>query len=309
MPAMHPNLVHIDDVETVVIDRGPLQGRRQRLGAAAGALRIGLSRYVLEPGQRPMPVHVHADEEEHLYVVAGSGLSWQAGKVWEVGPGDVVVHPAQGAAHTLVAGDDGLEVLVFGTGSDTGMTWLPRARSWWMGPHWLPDDAPHPFAREAEAGVLELPAAEVDRCPFIAGQADATEEVLDRPGFEERAWRLGAAAGSQRAGLNLGIVAAGALPCPMHWHSAEEEAFVVLDGDGEALLGDDAFPVRAGHVLLRPPGTGVAHGLRAGPGGLTYIVFGTRVPGDYAYYPRSRKLNFGGGVIFRVEPLDYWDGE
>jgi uncharacterized cupin superfamily protein len=178
-----------------------------------------------------------------------------------------------------------------------------------MGPHWLPDGAAHPFEREAQAGELELPALEAERCPFVAGRADAAEEVLDRPGFQERAWRLGAAAGAQRAGLNLGIVAPGALPCPMHWHSAEEEAFVVLAGDGEALLDDESFPLRAGHALLRPPGTGVAHALRAGPSGMTYLVFGTRVPGDYCYYPRSRKLNFGGGVIFRVEAVDYWDGE
>ena len=58
---MHPNLVHWDDVDELVIDRGPLQGRRRRLGAAAGATRIGLSRYELGPGQRAMPVHVHAD--------------------------------------------------------------------------------------------------------------------------------------------------------------------------------------------------------------------------------------------------------
>lgn len=306
---MHPNLVHPDDVPEEAIDRGPLQGRRQRLAAAAGATRIGLSRYRLGPGERPMPVHVHADEEEHFYVVAGSGFSWQAGCVWEVRPGDVVVHPAQGPAHTFVAGPEGCEVLAFGTGSDTRMTWLPRARAWWMGPHWLPDEGAPPFAREAQLGPLELPAPERERCPFVTRRETTPEERSERPGYRERAWRLAAAAGAQRAGLNLCVLEEGSLSCPPHWHGVGEECFVVLGGAGEALLGDAALPLRAGSVLVRPPRSGVAHALRAGAGGMTYLGFGPRVPGDYVFYPRSGKLNVGGGVIFRVELVDYWDGE
>ena len=68
--------------------------------------------------------------------------------------------------------------------------------------------------------------------------------------------------------------------------------------------------VRPGHVVARPPGSRVAHAFRAGPDGLTMLVYGTRRPNDICWYPRSRKLNFRGlGVVARVEPLDYWDGE
>jgi len=58
----------------------------------------------------------------------------------------------------------------------------------------------------------------------------------------------------------------------------------------------------------RPPGTGVCHAFLAGDAGLTYLVYGTRVPGDICFYPRSQKLNID-GVRFRIEQLDYWDGE
>src|SRR3954462_9817456 len=153
-------VVHWDDVAPQAIDGGALRGTRFRLGAAAGTVRTGLSRYVLARGERAMPVHVHADEEELFYVLGGDGLSWQDGRAHAVGPGDVVLHRAGAEAHTILAapGGDGLDVLAFGTGSDTGLTWLPRAGSWWAGPHWLPHDGPDPFAAETAAGPPGLPA-------------------------------------------------------------------------------------------------------------------------------------------------------
>ncbi len=65
--------------------------------------------------------------------------------------------------------------------------------------------------------------------------------------------------------------------------------------------------MRPGHVIARPPGTGVGHAFRAGDGGLTMLIYGTRKPNDMAYYPRSNKIAFRGlGVIGRIEALDYW---
>ena len=63
-------------------------------------------------------------------------------------------------------------------------------------------------------------------------------------------------------------------------------------------------------MISRPPATRVAHAFRAGPGGLTYLAYGTRDPNDIAYYPRSNKIFFRGvGLIARLESLDYDDGE
>src|SRR5919201_819007 len=90
-------VTHWDEVEPVAIERTHLRGWRWRLGAAAGAERVGLSRYRLAAGDRAMPVHVHADEEELFFVLGGEGLSWQDGRTYEPRAG-VVERPALAAA-------------------------------------------------------------------------------------------------------------------------------------------------------------------------------------------------------------------
>jgi uncharacterized cupin superfamily protein len=303
-------LAHWDEVEWTRIDRGPLQGMRQRLGAAAGTARAGLSRYRMSAGQRAMPVHVHVDEEEIFYVLGGRGLSWQDGRTYEVSSGDCVIHRRGAETHTLVAAGEGLDVLAFSSGTDTHMTWLPRAGAWWMGPRWLPSDGPNPFRLEAAAGELELPDPDPSRPPTIV----ATRDVMPDPmchGSVDSQWReLGLAAGSVTSGINHVTVAPRARSCPFHCHSAEEEIFVVLDGDGTLRLGEGRQAVRAGHVVARPPATRVAHQFIAGDAGLTLLAWGTRDPNDIAWYPDSGKVNLRGiGIKARLEPLDYWDGE
>jgi uncharacterized cupin superfamily protein len=303
-------LAHWDDVEWTRIDLGPLQGMSQRLGASAGAARAGLSRYRMGPGERAMPVHVHADEEEIFYVLGGGGLSWQDGRTYAVTVGDCVVHRCGAEAHTIVAGHDGLDVLAFSSGSDTETTWLPRAGAWWMGPRWLPSDGPDPFKLEAAAGELALPEPEPSRPPTIV----ATQEVRPEPmrhGEVDSQWRdLGVTAVSVLSGMNHVAVAPGARSCPFHCHGAEEEIFVVLAGAGVLRAGDERHAVRVGHVIARPPATRVAHQFIAGDRGLTVLAWGTREPNDVVWYPDSGKVSLRGiGIKARVEPLEYWDGE
>ncbi len=110
---------------------------------------------------------------------------------------------------------------------------------------------------------------------------------------------------------------------PPHCHSAEEELFVVLDGEGTLELWappspanahqtepQETYALRRGHVVSRPPGTRISHSFRSGPGGLTYLAYGTKEPNDICYYPRSNKIFWRGlGLIARLEPLEYSDGE
>jgi uncharacterized cupin superfamily protein len=297
-----------DDEPWTTIERGDLRCERQRLCFTTGAPRAALSRYRIAPGQRPMPQHVHADEEEIFFVLAGSGLSWQNDAVHEIGAGDTLVHRAGAEAHTLVAGpDEPLEVLAFSSGSPTGLTILPRAGVMRVGARWLPPDAPHPLDAEPPAGQLPPLAP---RPPTIVALADVEVTVQDRGRVHRVRRDLGTAADSVLSGLRYVEVPPGKRSSTRHCHSLEDEIFVVLAGGGDVLLGDDAAPVRPGSVVYRPRGTGVPHAFEASDAGLALLAYGTREPADTCWYPDSSKLMFGGvEIVARVQPLDYWDGE
>ena len=304
-------IAHLDDCPRRRADMGPMGGEWIDLGMGAGATRSGLRRVRVDPGKRATPAHGHAVEEELVYVLGGAGLSWQGGETYEIGAGDFIVHLPRTRAHTLLAGPAGLDVLIMGPDLYTEVGYLPRAKVAWIGDTWTTaGDGEHPWAREIACGDLPLPAAPSPRPRHIVNVRDV-EPQPKAVGDTERLRRdLGTAAGSVSCGLQHVTVVAGKIGCPPHVHSAEEEAFIVLEGDGACLLGDEAHAIRAGSIVVRPPGTGVAHAIKAGVGGITYLAYGDRIADDMCYYPRSNKISFGfANLIGRIEKLDYWDGE
>jgi uncharacterized cupin superfamily protein len=301
------HLAHWDDVEPRRREAGHLAVKMRDLGTAAGTVGVGVTRWEVDPGKWSTPAHAELIEEEIFYVLGGSGLAWIDGETYEIGPGDCMVYNAAEEAHTHKAGPDGLDMLAFGMRAYNTGTLLPRAGTVRMDPATVDasSDPRHPWDREAAAGEPESPAPS-KRPPNIVHFSDATR--LDVKASIDR--DLGRSAGSERTGLCHVEIAAGKQGAPHHCHSAEEEIFVILEGGGTLRLGDERAPIRAGHVLGRPPGTRVAHSFRAGDEGMTYLAYGTREPNDIAYYPDSNKVNFRGiGLITRLERLDYWDGE
>jgi uncharacterized cupin superfamily protein len=305
----HPNLTHWDQVQAQEVAVGELRGRWRDLGSAAGSFRAGVSLAEIAPGARSTPVHVHADEEELFYVLAGSGLSWQDGATYRIAEGDCLLHRVHEQAHTLIAGDDGLTVLAFGPRSESNITWLGHARVMRAGPRWLPPEVA-PYEAESAAGPLAVAEPAADRPPTIIGIDEVPPTEHHRGKVRQKIRPIGSALGAVTTGMRHVRMAAGAHGTPHHCHGAEEELFVVLGGDGVLRLGEERHPVGRGSVVARPPGTGVAHSFIAGEGGLEYLGWGTREPNDICFYPDSGKVFLCGvGVIGRLEPADYWDGE
>ena len=114
--------IHVDDVRSHRWEYGEIGAARRRLGIACAAKRLGIALIEIDPGKRSTPLHSHADEDEVFLVLAGRGLSVQtsgpdAVRTYTIGVDDLLWHPANGDAHTLIAGDQG-----------SPCSWLPRDR-------------------------------------------------------------------------------------------------------------------------------------------------------------------------------------
>lgn len=269
----------------------------------------------IDPGARHMPLHRHWGEEELFHVVEGGGLVVLGDVAHEVGEGDTICRLAGDEAHAFVAGRDGMALLCYGENADLPVVSLPRAGVVRRGPLWWAlGRSSTPLEREVAAGPLRIPPVE-PRPSCIVHWRDVWADPEHRDGYRGEDRNLGKAAGSVRTGLRRGVLEPGQTSCPPHWHGQETEIFVVLDGEGDLLLHDvhgalaARQPLVSGSVVVRPPGTGVAHALQAGPEGMTYLAYGTRHPGEIVHYPRSSKAYLG-KVLVRVQPVeDYWDGE
>jgi uncharacterized cupin superfamily protein len=307
-------VAHWDEVEFHRRSKGEMDASWQWLGPAAGTRGVGVNRVRVEPGKLPTPPHSHSASEELYFVLAGSGLAWQDGDVHEVRPLDCVIHRPDELEHTFVAGPDGLEYLVFGTRHPTEFGWLPRSRALRFGRPWAEGRDDDPW--EIEATVEPLAVGEPAPRPANILNVDEVEYES----WEDRVTTapLATRERSTLAGLHWEQLAAGRRGSVPHCHSAEEEVFVILEGTATLELwprtgevGEvEETPLRAGHVVARPAGTRVSHSFRAGPDGVTMLIFGTREPNDICWYPRSQKISWRGvGVIGRIETLDYDDGE
>ncbi|NUR78404.1 MAG: cupin domain-containing protein [Thermoleophilia bacterium] len=309
-------IAHWDDVERHHRAKGEMDATWQLLGRAAGTNDVGVNRVRVAPGKLPTPPHSHGASEEVYFVLGGSGLAWQDGAIHEVGPGDCVIHTANHFEHTFIAGHDGLDYLVYGTRHPTEIGWLPRSRAIRIGWPWVEGREDDPWDVEAQVPPLDVgePSPRPDNILHVG------EVELERWGAVVTA-PLATRERSQLAGFHWERIDPAGTGSPPHCHSEEEEVFVMLEGDGTLELWPspraeergavrEDLPIRAGHVVARPPGTAVGHAFRAGSSGLTMLIYGTRKPNDLAYYPRSKKINFRGlGVIGRIEHLEYWDGE
>ena len=298
-----------DDGRSREVHAGHIKGVWRDLGRELGTRAVGLRRIQIAAEHFSTPAHEHGAEEEIFFVLDGEGLLWSDGSTCAVAARDAIVHLPKRGPHTLRGGPGGLDVLAFGQRRDGSLTALPRAGVAWSFPRWVGlAGGDHPFAREAAAGPPECPPPSERPANVVA--LDDVEAILDG-----RARRLGAAAGAVASGLNHVVLAPGAHGAPAHCHSQEEEIFVVLDGTGTLQLWApgaptaEEHPLRAGDVVSRPPGSGVAHALIPGADGITYLAYGTREPGDMCFYPHSGRVSLRGlGIALRSPEIEHLPG-
>jgi uncharacterized cupin superfamily protein len=155
---------------------------------------------------------------------------------------------------------------------------------------------------------------------LIRNIRDVSLEHQERaPLYDTMCARLGAGTAATKLGACVDTVAPGKRSCPYHFHRAQEEMFVVLEGSGTLRVAGALLPLRAGDVVFIPAGPQYPHQIiNSSQQPLTYLSISTRESPEIVEYPDSGKfLAFASGpsdapfdVIHRASgALDYWDGE
>ena len=157
--------------------------------------------------------------------------------------------------------------------------------------------------------------------PPIANLADVPLETRGNgQGFVADVGAIGPLIGAQKLGCSLVVVPAGKKAWPYHLQYANEEMFVILEGEGTLRHDGERYPIRAGDVIASP--VGKPHQiLNTSDAELRYLAISTMIEPDIAEYPDSgKRLMLAGSPpgrrpypLYVVVPndaaADYWQGE
>ncbi|MEW6342796.1 MAG: cupin domain-containing protein [Paraburkholderia sp.] len=150
---------------------------------------------------------------------------------------------------------------------------------------------------------------------------DAELQAEARPPlYDTLCTRLATGTAATKLGASIDIVAAGKRSCPYHFHYAQEEMFVVLEGEGTLRVAGELLPIRSGDVIFIPPGPEYPHQIiNSSAAPLKYLSIGTRDDPEVVEYPDSDKYQaivrgnassrLFVGIQRKENSLDYWEGE
>ncbi len=156
--------------------------------------------------------------------------------------------------------------------------------------------------------------------PFVNLSDVEFDDVEDNDYYTSKRARFSASIGARKLGYNLTELPPGKAQCPFHSHRAEEEMFLILEGEGELRFGDQRYPIRKHDVIACPTGgADVAHQIiNTGRTPMRYLSLSNVEEVEVCEYPDSNKVGVFAGAPGAVgvrglhrtsSAVDYYDGE
>lgn len=251
----------IDDIESI------WGGFQVRARAALGVESFGLGITQVPPNFDQMPPHTHThDGQEEVYIpLAGSGELVFGDGTRVALDQDVAVRVGPTVSRRIVAGEDGLQLLIAGGTPEQSYEAMPHSE--------LGADQPNPAELP---GVVAAAGGEgtdsddysslrlTEMSEGVAGKEFLTFHMVGRM-LETSAFGLAI----------LEIEDAGErIPYPMHNHEGDgqTEVYAIQRGGGTMLVGGDTIELAAGDLVAVAPATD--RQIKAGPEGIRVIAIG-----------------------------------
>ena len=145
------------------------------------------------------------------------------------------------------------------------------------------------------------------------------QRMVREPVYDAQGARLAQGTAAKKLGASFDILAPGKSGCPYHLHHAQEEMFVILEGNGTLRVAGEMLPVKAGDTIFIPAGPEYPHQIvNTSDAPLKFLSISTMEVPEICEYPDSDKYlaeaSRGSTQPFEViarhaKSLDYWDGE
>ena len=156
--------------------------------------------------------------------------------------------------------------------------------------------------------------------PFVNLDEVEFDDIENNGYYTSRRARFSAAIGARRLGYNLTELPPGKAQCPFHAHRAEEEMFLILEGEGELRFGSQRYRIRKHDVIACPTGAAdVAHQIiNTGSTTMRYLSLSNVAEVEVCEYPDSNKIGVFAdapgapglrGLHRTSSAVDYYDGE
>jgi len=154
--------------------------------------------------------------------------------------------------------------------------------------------------------------------PFVNLDELSFNDCEQNDFYTSKRAQFSAGIGARKLGYNLTELPPGKAQCPFHAHRAEEEMFLILEG--ELRYGSSIFTIRKHDVIACPTGdASTAHQIiNTGATTLRYLAVSNLSELDICEYPDSNKVGVHSDVprdrqlhlLFRTETsVQYYDGE
>ena len=321
-----PGVASAADVDPIRHDHGERTFAQYRLAHDTPAEMLGTSLYELDPGKRTWPAHFHTGNEEAVYVLEGTLTLWLGPlddrREFELSPGTYVALPTgPGHAHEVEAsGDATASFLVVSTMRDPDFTILAGTDGTRRRAHLVAGDPPGEYegryvsrtvdfdaevpywddeGGDDDGATRSLAGESTDVADHVVAAADVdwTDHDPPRDGHRFRRKQLGAAAEGVELGASLYEVSAGMRTWLPHYHTGNEEAIYVLDGEGTVTLGGErkTYDLSSGDYVALPTGEAGFHDVVAGDETLRYLMVSTMEEPDITVYPDDDRVGLYAG--------------
>lgn len=151
------------------------------------------------------------------------------------------------------------------------------------------------------------------RTALIRNMNEVPLEHLHRPPlYDTMCGGVSTGTVARKLGAGFDVLAPGQQGCPYHFHHAQEEMFVILEGSGTLRVAGERVPIRAGDVIFIPPGPEYPHHIiNTSDAPMRYLSISTQERPEVCEYPDSDKVSVQGmsQVFRRGDKVDYWEGE